>query len=40
VLGAMKVNNNRLKEENLAFIGYAMVSAAVVDDVELGLSLS
>jgi hypothetical protein len=41
VSGATKVNNNRLlKEENLAFIGCAVVGAAVVDDVELGLSLS
>jgi hypothetical protein len=37
VLVAAKVNNNRLlKEENLAFIGCAVVGAAVVDDVEVG----
>jgi hypothetical protein len=31
--GAAKVNNNRfLEEENLAFIWYGVVGAAVVDD--------
>jgi hypothetical protein len=36
VLGAAKVNNNRLlKQENLAFIGCGVVGAAVVDDVEV-----
>jgi hypothetical protein len=33
VLGATKVNDNQfLKGENLAFIGYGMVGVAVVDD--------
>jgi hypothetical protein len=33
VSGAAKVNNNQLlKEENLAFIRYDVVSVAVVDD--------
>jgi hypothetical protein len=40
VSGATKVNNNRLKEENLTFIGCAVIGVTVVDDVELGLSLS
>jgi hypothetical protein len=41
VSGAAKVNNNRfLEEENLAFIGCAVVGAAVVDDVEGGELLS
>jgi hypothetical protein len=41
VLGAAKVNNNRLlEEENLAFIGCDVAGAAVVDDVEVGELLS
>jgi hypothetical protein len=33
VSGAVKVNNNRLlEEENLAFVGCGVVDAAVVDD--------
>jgi hypothetical protein len=36
VSGAVKVNNNRLlEEENLACIGCGVVGAAVVDDVEV-----
>jgi hypothetical protein len=36
-----KVNKNRLLEdENLAFIGCAVVGVAVVDDVEVGELLS
>jgi hypothetical protein len=41
VSGVAKVNNNQLLvEENLAFIGCAIVGAAVVDDVEGGELLS
>jgi hypothetical protein len=33
VSGTTKVNNNRLlEEENLAFIGCAIIDAAIVDD--------
>jgi hypothetical protein len=41
VLVAEKVNDNcLLEDENLAFIGCAVVGAAVVDDVEVGELLS
>jgi hypothetical protein len=41
VSGAAKVNDNwLLEEENLAFIGCAIVGAAVVDDIEVGELLS